>query len=126
MPKTPTSEYVAIRLREAMKAQSMSQNELSNQSGVAQSTIGRILNCVSSPTTETLVPLAKVLGLTVAEMMGNPNISSPALVRANATRTEAERIARLTNLYAKCDDETKILILELLEKLAINRKRVRE
>lgn len=63
----------AERIRQGLK-----QQELSNKSGVPQSTISAIECGDRSPTEETMVMIAKGLNCTVGELLGEVNKNTPA------------------------------------------------
>ena len=61
---------VGERLKEIRTAKGISQYKLSKMSGISQSAISTLESSTKSPTTDTVERLASVLGITVAELMG--------------------------------------------------------
>ena len=109
-----------------MSAQGFSQMELARRAGVSQSTVGRVLNGTASATLDTLERIALALGLSVAEVIGSGISADPNVAHRSASRTEAERMAHLSQLYAACDDEAKILLVAVAERLVTPRPRRRK
>ncbi|RWZ59100.1 XRE family transcriptional regulator [Halobacillus fulvus] len=54
---------IAAQIKSSRKKDSLSQQELADRAGVPKSTIGRIEAGMTSPRTETLYKLSKVLGV---------------------------------------------------------------
>lgn len=76
------------------------QTDLSSKAGVAQSTIGRILNCEAAATIETLSDLARAYGLEAWQLMvaGMDPTNPPVLMPVSAKEKELyERLKRVAH-----------------------------
>lgn len=78
--KKPTPEGFPRNLREAMHRADMNQTELSEASGIDQSQIGRYLSGERKPLAESVVALAKALGVTQESLYGESGVVAPRVV----------------------------------------------
>jgi transcriptional regulator with XRE-family HTH domain len=121
--KSNATRSVAEKMRRAMTAQGLSQADVARRAGVAQSTVGRIVNGTNSATMDTLESIASALGISVAEITSGAVSADFGISRISASRTEAERMAHLSQVYAACDEEAKELLVVLAERLATSKPR---
>jgi len=63
MKKLTSKEVLAINLRALMNKNEHTEGYVHRKTGIAQSTVGRILKCESSATLESIDSLAKLYGL---------------------------------------------------------------
>lgn len=68
-PRRRTTPSIALTLRDARIAASMSLTELSQRSGLAISTLSKIENGQMSPTYDTILSLAEGLGMDIADLV---------------------------------------------------------
>lgn len=112
-----TPKALASYIRSAIAAQRISGLTLAKRAGIAQSNVSRILSGETAPTTDILEKLAAGLGVSIADMFsGAP--PPVAEVRSSEDVADAKRVARLATAFAKCDDRSQRIILELVETLA--------
>ncbi|MCC2414265.1 helix-turn-helix domain-containing protein [Bacillus paranthracis] len=119
------------RLKEARKAQKLTQQELANKVNATKGTISNYENGHSTPSNEMLKDLANILKVTTDYLLGRENSSIPSNTLSELTKKEEHDIARdlertleqLDNSEdalmfdgEPIDDDTKELIRMSLEK----------
>lgn len=119
------------RLKEARKAQKLTQQELANKVNATKGTISNYENGHSTPSNEMLKDLANILRVTTDYLLGRENSSIPSNTLSELTKKEEHDIARdlertleqLDNSEdalmfdgEPIDDDTKELIRMSLEK----------
>ncbi|MCC2430886.1 helix-turn-helix transcriptional regulator [Bacillus paranthracis] len=119
------------RLKEARKAQKLTQQELANKVNATKGTISNYENGHSTPSNEMLKDLANILKVTTDYLLGRENSSIPSNTLSELTKKEERDIARdlertLEDLNNSedalmfdgepIDDDTKELIRMSLEK----------
>ena len=63
--------YLQNKLRQIKEARKLTQNQLAEMGNVSPNAISKWINGSSCPKVETLEPLAKALGLTVGDLIGD-------------------------------------------------------
>ncbi len=64
-------QYLSKKLRQIMDSRNLNQKDLAKMANVGQTTISKWLNSNYSPKVKNLEPLAKALGLTVGDLIGD-------------------------------------------------------
>lgn len=77
---------VGLRVKEMRERAGLSQNRLAKRAGCAQSTLSAIESTTKKPSTETLRGIARALGCTVAELMGESADEEPDTAEATLLR----------------------------------------
>ena len=75
-------------MRAERKRQRLSQIDLSNKTGVPQSTISAVESGARKPTEETMVMIAAGLGCTVSDLLGESIKKEPAAMNDDELRTK--------------------------------------
>ena len=63
--------YLSKKLKQIMESRNLNQKELAKMANVGQTTISKWLNSNYSPKVKNLEPLAKALGLSVGDLIGD-------------------------------------------------------
>ncbi len=63
--------YLSKKLKQIMETRNLNQKDLAKMANVGQTTISKWLNSNYSPKVKNLEPLAKALGLTVGDLIGD-------------------------------------------------------
>lgn len=98
--------YLGIRIHDARKACNLTQQELSDETGVSVKMIQCIENGSVNPSYEILFPLVNRLGLTTSDLF---NVEPDAYT---------EEINRFLGKFRACNRSNQLLLLDLLDFLA--------
>jgi transcriptional regulator with XRE-family HTH domain len=111
------SEEISSTLRHLIQRRGLQQAELARRSGLSEATVSRVLSGEqSNPTAETLLALARGLGITVADLLSEPPSSG-------ARSADSEDL--LLNLYRILSQEDRAKIVEYAEAISLKRRRER-
>lgn len=69
----------------------LSQEKLAEQLGISRQAVSKWETGDALPDTDKLVPLARALGITVDQLLGNEASQGPSLANQEPSRSEAER-----------------------------------
>lgn len=110
------SDYIVLlgsKIARLRKMQGLNQFEFADKCGKMVNTISKIERGIGDPRLSTLINIAEALNISVTELLDSHFIS-PAMSRM----TGAENVdSAIDGLLSQCDDETKAVVLSLLQLL---------
>lgn len=95
------------RVKELMERDSISQKELSNLSGISESSVSRYLSGDMKPRMDILANIAKAFGVTTSYLLGEDNTTKVA-------DAYQETLCVVTRNKAKLDDKQKAELIKIL------------
>jgi transcriptional regulator with XRE-family HTH domain len=106
---------VGSRLREARKRAGLTQTQLAEAADLALETVSRVERGVQSPTVDNLQTMARVLGTSLATLVGEggeapieqlpPEVGRIVHVLREETPEQQRRIRRIVELILACGEE---------------------
>lgn len=107
-----------LRIQEAREAHGWTQERLANELGTTQQTVQRWETGAVDPKISKVVAISELLGVTVSYLLGTDMPLDQSLLDQSLIDHSITNEQRLVELYRALDDDTKKLVLDLLERLS--------